>query len=109
MALYDTTEERLLRAALTMFTDLGALAAARITRQKMQRLGIRSIPVGPRTATRADPLGLTRRGLHEPGRASGPDRALDGAAVFRHDVPGTFLQRWAGLTKWPDQSRLTKW
>ena len=61
MALYDTTEERLLREALTMFTDLGALAATPITRQKMRRLGIRSIPVGPRTATRADPLGLTRR------------------------------------------------
>jgi DNA-binding CsgD family transcriptional regulator len=27
----------------------------------MRRLGIRSIPVGPRTATRASPLGLTRR------------------------------------------------
>jgi DNA-binding CsgD family transcriptional regulator len=27
----------------------------------MRRLGIRSIPAGPRTATRADPLGLTPR------------------------------------------------
>jgi DNA-binding NarL/FixJ family response regulator len=27
----------------------------------MRALGIRSIPAGPRTATRADPLGLTRR------------------------------------------------
>ena len=27
----------------------------------MRTLGIRSIPAGPRTATRADPLGLTRR------------------------------------------------
>jgi len=27
----------------------------------MRRLGIRSIPAGPRAATRADPLGLTRR------------------------------------------------
>jgi DNA-binding CsgD family transcriptional regulator len=27
----------------------------------MRQLGIRSIPAGPRTATRADPLGLTRR------------------------------------------------
>jgi DNA-binding NarL/FixJ family response regulator len=27
----------------------------------MRTLGIRSIPVGPRTATRAHPLGLTRR------------------------------------------------
>ena len=27
----------------------------------MRALGIRSIPAGPRTATQADPLGLTRR------------------------------------------------
>ncbi len=27
----------------------------------MRQLGIRSIPAGPRTATRAHPLGLTRR------------------------------------------------
>jgi DNA-binding CsgD family transcriptional regulator len=27
----------------------------------MRRAGIKSIPVGPRSATRADPLGLTRR------------------------------------------------
>ena len=52
---------RLLREALNVFTGLGALAAARITRQKMRQLGIRSIPAGPRTAARAHPLGLTRR------------------------------------------------
>jgi DNA-binding NarL/FixJ family response regulator len=46
---------------LTTFNDLGASAAARITRQKMRLLGIRSIPAGPRAATRVDPLGLTRR------------------------------------------------
>ena len=34
---------------------------ARLTRQKMRQLGIRSIPAGLRTATRADPLGLTQR------------------------------------------------
>jgi DNA-binding CsgD family transcriptional regulator len=61
LALYDTAEERLLREALAIFTELGAAAAARITRQKMRQLGIRSIPAGPQTATRADPLGLTQR------------------------------------------------
>ena len=61
LALHDTAEERLLREALTIFTDLGASAAARITRLKMRQLGIRSVPAGPRTATRADPLGLTQR------------------------------------------------
>src|SRR5580692_1253587 len=45
LALYDTSLETGLRAALTIFTDLGATATARLTRQKMRRLGIRSIPV----------------------------------------------------------------
>jgi DNA-binding CsgD family transcriptional regulator/tetratricopeptide (TPR) repeat protein len=61
LALHDAGEDRALRRALQMFYDLGAPAAAQLTRQTMRRLGIRSIPAGPRTATRADPLGLTRR------------------------------------------------
>ena len=50
-----------LRSALQTFTDLGATATARLTRQKMRDLGVRSIPAGPRAATREHPLGLTRR------------------------------------------------
>ena len=61
LALYDCGQEAALRQALTIFTGLGAAAAAQLTRHKMRMLGIRSIPAGPRTATRADPLGLTRR------------------------------------------------
>jgi DNA-binding CsgD family transcriptional regulator len=61
LTLYDTDEERLLRQALELFTELRATAAVRVTRLKMRRLGIKSIPVGPRSATRADPRGLTRR------------------------------------------------
>jgi DNA-binding CsgD family transcriptional regulator/tetratricopeptide (TPR) repeat protein len=61
LALYDTAQEASLREALAIFTDLGAAAAAQLTRQTMRRLGIRSIPAGPRTTTRAHPLGLTRR------------------------------------------------
>ena len=61
LMLADTEDEQLLRAALATLTDLGADAAARITRQKMRRLGIRSIPAGPRSATKAGPRGLTRR------------------------------------------------
>ena len=57
MALLDATDEQSLREALTIFTGLGASAPARVTRQKMRRLGIASIPVGPHTATRAHPLG----------------------------------------------------
>jgi DNA-binding CsgD family transcriptional regulator/tetratricopeptide (TPR) repeat protein len=61
LALYDSGEEAALRQALSMFHDLGAAVAAQLTRHQMRALGIRSIPAGPRTATRADPAGLTRR------------------------------------------------
>jgi DNA-binding NarL/FixJ family response regulator len=50
-----------LRRALGIFTELGALAAARLTRQQMRELGIKSVPAGPQIATQADPMGLTRR------------------------------------------------
>jgi DNA-binding CsgD family transcriptional regulator len=58
---YDSTDETALRAALRAFTELGAPAAAQLTRQKMRGLGISSVPAGPRGTTQADPLGLTRR------------------------------------------------
>ena len=61
LALHDAPYEAALREALNIFTGLGAAAAAQITRHKMRRLGIRSIPAGPRSATREHPLGLTRR------------------------------------------------
>ena len=61
MALLGSSDEHLLREALQIFTDLGAWATVRHARQKMRRLDIRSIPAGPRAATRAHPLGLTRR------------------------------------------------
>ena len=61
LALHNSNEETALRQALKIFTRLGAPAAAQLTRHKMRALGIRSIPAGPRTATRADPAGLTRR------------------------------------------------
>ena len=61
LALLDAGDEPSLRKALQIFTDLGATAAAALTRQQMRQLGVRSIPAGPRIATRAHPLGLTRR------------------------------------------------
>ena len=61
LALLDSGQEAALREALSIFTDLGAAAAAGVTRHTMRELGIRSIPAGPRAATRAHPLGLTRR------------------------------------------------
>jgi hypothetical protein len=57
LALADSADEAALRRALKIFTDLGASATARVTRQHMRTLGIRSIPSGPRTATRAHPFG----------------------------------------------------
>ena len=61
LALLDSPDEAALREALRIFTDLGATATARLTRRKMRRLAIRSIPTGPHTATQKHPLGLTRR------------------------------------------------
>jgi ATP/maltotriose-dependent transcriptional regulator MalT len=61
LALLGYGQEAALRDALSIFTDLGAGAAAGVTRQAMREHGVRSIPAGPRAATRAHPLGLTRR------------------------------------------------
>ena len=61
LALLDTMDEALLRESLARLTDLGADAAARLVRRTMRDLGIRSIPAGARTATKAHPRGLTAR------------------------------------------------
>lgn len=61
LALHEATHETALRAALKIFASLGASAAAQITRQKMRLLGMRPVPAGPRSATRAHPFGLTQR------------------------------------------------
>jgi DNA-binding NarL/FixJ family response regulator len=50
-------------AALTEFDRLGALPAASKLRQALRRAGVRSLPRGPRSSTRANPAGLTRREL----------------------------------------------
>jgi DNA-binding NarL/FixJ family response regulator len=61
LALYDEGTEDALREALRRFAALGAAGAADATRREMRRRGLRSVPVGARAATRAHPLGLTRR------------------------------------------------
>jgi ATP/maltotriose-dependent transcriptional regulator MalT len=61
LALLGSDDEKLLRRALAIFDALGAQPAARLTRQRLRSQGVRSIPVGPRSATRAHPIGLTRR------------------------------------------------
>jgi DNA-binding CsgD family transcriptional regulator len=50
-------------AALTEFDRLGALPAASKLRQALRHEGVRSLPRGPRSSTRANPAGLTRREL----------------------------------------------
>ena len=61
LALLGAPDEAALRTALDLLTGLGAEAAAQIARQRLRSLGVRSIPAGPRPATRADPLRLTQR------------------------------------------------
>ena len=56
-----SSEEAALRQALAALDDLGAPATAALARRRMRTLGIRTIPRGPRPATRATPAGLTAR------------------------------------------------
>jgi DNA-binding CsgD family transcriptional regulator len=61
LALLDSDAEADLRGAVERLDALGAAAAARKARQRMRELGLRAIPAGARSSTRADPAGLTRR------------------------------------------------
>ncbi len=75
-ALLDSGTDDGVREALRRYDALGARAAVRATRREMRRLGFKSVPVGARSATRANPMGLTRRevevlGLIRAGRTNG--------------------------------------
>jgi len=61
LALADSTDEALLRDALSRLEVLGATAVARRVRQRMRDLGFRSVPSGARASTREHPAGLTQR------------------------------------------------
>jgi DNA-binding CsgD family transcriptional regulator/tetratricopeptide (TPR) repeat protein len=61
LALLDSPDEDDLRDALRRLDDLGARATAGLARQKLRQIGARSVPAGPRRATRTHPLGLTPR------------------------------------------------
>ena len=61
LALLESNDEVMMRDALARLEALGALAAARVARQRMRDLGIRSVPAGARAQTREHPAGLTRR------------------------------------------------
>ncbi len=61
LVLLDAGDEASLRSALSRLDSLGATATAALARQALRRLGVRSVPSGPRRATRAHPNGLTPR------------------------------------------------
>lgn len=54
-------DEGAVREAMATFERLGARPATAATRRRLQELGARDIPRGPRPATRANPAGLTAR------------------------------------------------
>jgi DNA-binding CsgD family transcriptional regulator/tetratricopeptide (TPR) repeat protein len=63
LALADVDEETELRRALAIFQELGAEPLAGHVTVRLRALGARSVPRGPRRATRRNPAGLTAREL----------------------------------------------
>jgi DNA-binding CsgD family transcriptional regulator len=57
----DSSDEAALRSALTTFEQLGARPAALAVKRRLQSLGARVIPRGPRPATRAHLAHLSPR------------------------------------------------
>ncbi len=63
IALATSSDGSLLRAAHERLRELGANAAGAIVARRLRELGERSVPRGPRSATRENPAGLTNREL----------------------------------------------
>jgi DNA-binding CsgD family transcriptional regulator/tetratricopeptide (TPR) repeat protein len=63
LALAEVDDEDSLRRGLSILDGLGARAAAGIVARRLRERGIRSVPRGPRAATRRNPAGLTPREL----------------------------------------------
>jgi DNA-binding CsgD family transcriptional regulator/tetratricopeptide (TPR) repeat protein len=63
LARADSEDEEALRLALDDLTSLGARPAAAFVTRRLRELGARGLPRGPRSATRANPAGLTAREL----------------------------------------------
>jgi len=61
LALCDAPDPQAVLTGLGILDELGASAPARLVRRRLQRLGVRNVPRGPRPATRAHPAGLSRR------------------------------------------------
>lgn len=61
MVLTRSTQESELREALAIFEELGARPALQLLRQRLRESGVKGVPRGARTSTRAHPHGLTKR------------------------------------------------
>jgi ATP/maltotriose-dependent transcriptional regulator MalT len=61
LALAHSGDEALMRQAISRLDTLGVPAAAAAVRRDMRARGLRGVPQGPRTETRAHPAGLTPR------------------------------------------------
>jgi DNA-binding NarL/FixJ family response regulator len=61
LAWLGASDEAGLREALLTLDGLGARTTATAIRRRMKQVGVRSIPRGPRPATRGGPGGLTAR------------------------------------------------
>ena len=61
LTMLGSDDETALRTALERLQKLGAAPVAQLVRQRMRRLGVRSVPNGVRATTLAHPAGLTRR------------------------------------------------
>jgi DNA-binding CsgD family transcriptional regulator len=63
LARSEADDEEALGNALEQLRRLGARPAAAIVARRLRKRGVRSLPRGPRPATRANPAGLTARQL----------------------------------------------
>jgi ATP/maltotriose-dependent transcriptional regulator MalT len=61
LALTESEDESIIRDALEIFDDVGAVATAHLFRQQLRDRGARNVPRGRTAATRANPGGLTER------------------------------------------------
>jgi DNA-binding CsgD family transcriptional regulator len=80
LALAASDVEDDLRESLHELQMLGARPAAAIVAQRLRELGARSVPLGPRATTKANPAGLTARQLDVLELVSQGDRNADIAA-----------------------------
>ena len=61
MVLTRSSQESELREALAIFEALGARPALQLLRHRLRESGVKGVPRGARTSTRAHPHGLTKR------------------------------------------------